>query len=197
MLHGGVDPTRCDRCLFIAALCVCPAVAEVGPLVTRTRVVILRHHSERYRSSNTGRLAHLALAGSELCDVFGPDRHQPGPNLPAGTYLVFPEGPVHTVAPTPPPTGLVFLDATWHQARRMRQRLPYLRGLPPLALAPIPAAARMRAAPATGLVSTIEAIAHALRLIEGEPVAAALEGLFAIAVQRSRRSGRGSVAAAG
>lgn len=197
VLHGGVDPARCDRCLFVQALCVCADVAAVGPLATRTRVVILRHHTERYRSSNTGRLAHLALVGSELHDVFGPDRHRDGPALPAGTYLVFPEGPIRTEAPAPPPTALVFLDATWHQARRMRQRLPYLRGLPPLALAPIPAAARMRAAPKDGLVSTIEAIAAALRLVEGDAAADRLDQLFAVACARSRASGRGSVARAG
>ncbi len=173
---------------------MCPAVAPVTP---RTRVVILRHHTERFRSSNSGRLAHLALAGSELIDVFGPDRHQPGPDLGDGAWLVFPEGPPHQVAPAPPPRTLVFLDATWHQARRMRQRLPYLRGLPPLALAPIPAADRMRAAPRDGLVSTIEAVAAALALVEGPAVAEPLLQLFAFAVDRARQAGRRSAPATG
>jgi len=39
-------------------------------------------------------------------------------------------------------------------------------------------------------VSTIEAIARALRLVEGEDAAAALEQLFTDAVERARASGR-------
>ena len=49
---------------------------------------------------------------------------------------------------------------------------------------------RMRASPGPGRVSTIEAIAQALRLLEGEAAAAPLEALFALAVARSRAAGR-------
>jgi DTW domain-containing protein YfiP len=188
-------PGRCARCLYRLELCLCPDLAALGEITPRTRVVILRHHTERFRSSNSGRLAHLALGGSELVDVSGPERHHPGPALGDGAWLVFPEGPLRVAPPSPPPRTLVVLDATWAQARRMRQRLPYLRGLPPLALAPIPAAARLRTAPKDGMVSTIEAIATALRLVEGDHVAEPLERLFAIAVQRAQRAGRRSPAA--
>jgi DTW domain-containing protein YfiP len=39
-------------------------------------------------------------------------------------------------------------------------------------------------------VSTIEAIARALRLLEGDDAAAPLEALFALAVERSVATGR-------
>jgi tRNA A37 threonylcarbamoyladenosine synthetase subunit TsaC/SUA5/YrdC len=39
-------------------------------------------------------------------------------------------------------------------------------------------------------VSTIEAIAEALRLLEGDAVARPLETLFALAVDRARATGR-------
>jgi DTW domain-containing protein YfiP len=169
---------------------VCPVIDAVAPIVTRTRIVILRHHSERYRASNSGRLAQLVLPRCELHDVFGPDRHRPGPALGGGAWLLFPEGAPMIEPPPSPPSTLIVLDATWHQARRMRQRLPYLRGYPTLALAPVPAADRMRVAPAAGLVSTIEAIAAALRLLEGDGVAEPLLGLFAAVVARSREDGR-------
>jgi hypothetical protein len=138
------DPARCPRCLYRHELCLCPAIAAEGPIVTRTRVVILRHHTEKSRSSNSGRLAHLALPNSELHDVSSPDRETPVavPVLGPGAWLVFPDGPRWTEAPAPPPETLVFLDATWQQARRMRRRLPYLRGLPMLSLTAIPAAER-------------------------------------------------------
>jgi DTW domain-containing protein len=182
--HPGVGgDTRCPRCLFVPCLC-----ADIPVVPTRTRVVIVRHHLERWRTSNTGRLAGLALSNSAVVD------HGAGLVVAAdavprdGAWLVYPEGPVTTAAPSPPPATLVIVDATWHQTRRMRQRLPQLRGLPVLHLpiAEMPAA-RMRESPGPGRVSTIEAIARALRLVEGHAPAAALEALFAKAVQRLDR----------
>jgi DTW domain-containing protein YfiP len=72
----------------------------------------------------------------------------------------------------------------------MRQRMTGLRGLPILSLAPIGAVARMRKSPGPGQVSTIEAIAAALRLLEGPEVADPLDRLFEMVVARVRKSGR-------
>ena len=73
----------------------------------------------------------------------------------------------------------------------MFRKLEGLRGLPILRLpdAPMPAA-RLRESPSPGRVSTIEAIARALRLIEGDASAAPLEALFAVAVARAAATGR-------
>jgi DTW domain-containing protein len=178
---------RCPRCLLQQRVCLC---AEVPTIATRTRVVIVRHHLEQFRSSNSGRLAHMALPNSEIVNHGG----ERGPaTLPAlvGAWLLFPEGEPTVVAPSPPPTQLVVLDATWSQARRMYRKLEGLRGLPMLRLPeqPIPAA-RLRESPGPGRVSTIEAIAGALRLLEGDEVAAPLERLFGVAVARAQASGR-------
>jgi len=72
----------------------------------------------------------------------------------------------------------------------MFRKLSALRGLPVLRLpdAAMPAA-RLRESPGPGRVSTIEAIARALRLIEGDAAAAPLEALFALAV--APRGGHG------
>ncbi len=191
----GLPAGRCARCLYRLEWCLC---GEIPRLETRTRIVVVRHHSERLRSSNTGRLAHLALVGSALCDIDGHGR------LPfdlataePDAWLLFPEGEPRTRAPEPLPGAVIALDATWPEARRMRQKLPGLRGRRMLALAPVAAATRMRKAPHASHVSTIEAIAGVLRLL-GEPAAAdALDQLFALACARQQRSGRqlgGSVA---
>ena len=159
-------------------------------VATRTRVVIVRHHLERFRSSNSGRLAHLALPNSSIVEHGGSAGPARLTDLD-GAWLLFPEGePVHA-APVPPPKTLVVLDATWSQARRMYRKLDVLRGLPLLRLPdePMPAA-RLRESPGPGRVSTIEAIARALRLLEGDPVAAPLEKLFQVAVQRAQSTGR-------
>jgi DTW domain-containing protein YfiP len=163
--------------------------AEIPTIATRTRIVIVRHHLEVHRASNTGRLAHQALPNSDLIDHGG---ERGSATLPAldGAWLLYPEGPV-TETIVEPPRALVVLDATWSQARRMYRKLGALRGLPILRLpdAPMPAA-RLRESPAPGRVSTIEAIARALRMLEGEVVAEPLETLFALAVSRVAQSGR-------
>jgi DTW domain-containing protein YfiP len=156
--------------------------SEIPTIATRTRIVIVRHRNEKFRSSNTGRLAHLALPNSAIIE-------HPGELVVAPeAWLLFPEG---TDTPAPPPPELIVLDASWSQARRMYRKLAVLRGLPILRLPdePVPVA-RLRESPGPGRVSTIEAIARALRLLEGDEVAAPLERLFAVAVERARRTGR-------
>jgi DTW domain-containing protein YfiP len=181
------DGGRCPRCLLQQRVCLCSAIPTV---VTRTRIVIVRHHLERWRSSNSGRLAHLALPNSEIIEHGGRAGVAALPPL-AGAWLVFPEGEPVVSAPVPPPRELVVLDATWSQARRMFRKLGGLRGLPilrlPEASTPL---ARLRKAPAPDRVSTIEAIARALRLVEGDAAAAPLEALFALAVSRAAATGR-------
>jgi DTW domain-containing protein YfiP len=183
-----IPPGKCPRCLFREEHCLC---RDIPRLTTRTRVTLLRHHSERYRASNSGRLAHLALEGSQLRDMFGPDREAVDLPIGEGAWIVFPEGEPWSAPPAPRPQQLIFLDATWQQARRMRQRITALRGLPVLALATTGGAARMRRAPRPELVSRIEAVAAALRLVEGGDAPDALERLFATAVARMGRTGRG------
>jgi tRNA-uridine aminocarboxypropyltransferase len=181
LASAAADNARCPHCLYRACLC-----AEIPKIATRTHVVIVRHRAEHHRSSNTGRLAHAALPNSTLIEYDS----EPLPAL-AGAWLLFPQGePVH-VAPSPPPAHLIVLDATWSQARRMYRKLDALRGIPTLRLpdTAMPAA-RLRESPAPGRVSTIEAVARALRLLEGDVVAAPLEALFAIAVARAAASGR-------
>jgi DTW domain-containing protein YfiP len=162
---------------------------EIPAIATQTRVVIVRHHLERFRASNTGRLAHFALPNSELVDHGGETGVARLPAL-EGAWLLYPEGPFTERIEVAPKT-LVVLDATWSQARRMFRKLEALRGLPMLRLpdAPMPTA-RLRESPAPGKVSTIEAIARALRMIEGDAAAAPLERLFEVAVARSAQSGR-------
>lgn len=175
----------CPRCLLQQCLC-----AEIPVVATRTRIVIVRHHLEQHRSSNTARLAHLALPNSAIVDHGGFGGIAKLPDL-TGAWLLYPLGEPMVATPAEPPAQLVVLDGSWSQARRMYRKLPALRGLPILRLPDAPmAVARLRASPGPGQVSTIEAIAQALRLLEGEAHATPLERLFAVAVERARATGR-------
>ena len=165
--------------------------AELRPIATRTEIVILRHAAERVKASNSGRIAHLALTGSVLLDHGEPHVViDPSAVSQPGTWLLFPEGPVCTVAPEPLPVRLVVLDGTWHQARHMRQRISALRGLPVLHVEATSAAGRLRESPSPGHVSTLEALAAALRLLEGDAPADELERLYRLLMYGGRCSGR-------
>lgn len=187
MLPADTALNRCPRCLLQQRLCLC---AEIPTVATRTRVVIVRHQREQHRSSNSGRLAHLALTNSVIVEHGGGRTPTQLPPLD-GAWLLFPEGEPTTRAPDPPPRQLIVLDATWSQARRMYHKLAQLRGLPMLRLPEgWRAQSRFRAQPSADRVSTIEAIAGALRLLEGDDKAAPLETLFEVAVDRARATGR-------
>ncbi len=178
----------CPRCLYQSHVCLCAAIPRLD---NATRVVIVRHHLERHRSSNSGRLAHLALANSAIVEHGGAD----GPaSLPAleGAYLLYPLGEPALTVPDPRPKQLFVLDATWSQARRMYRKLAAVRGLPVLHVPDdkTRVVARLRAAPAAGMVSTLEAIARALRLLDGDAIATPLEQLYDLAVERARVTGR-------
>src|SRR5688500_20292140 len=109
--------TRCPRCLLQARVCVC---ADIPRIETRTQIVIVRHIGEKFRSSNSGRAAALALVGSTLLD------HGDGARLDAdalrtpGTWLDIPECDPPREPPSPPPERLIFLADNWPHARRMR-----------------------------------------------------------------------------
>lgn len=183
-------PDRCARCLLQQRACLC---AQIPTVPTTTQIVIVRHHREAHRSSNTGRLAHQALPNSVLVDHGDPATPDAPTVLPPldGAWVLYPGGAPLTDAPVPPPRQLVVLDATWSQARKMFHKLEALRGLPLLSLPVLPMpTARLRASPGPGQVSTIEAIARALRLLEGEVPARALEDLFSLAVARAVAAGR-------
>jgi len=173
---------RCQRCNLPSHLCLC---AELPRVETRTRLLLLQHVMELGKKSNTGRVAALALANARRLVYGGPDgSFDPVPLSEPGTWLLFPDGP-----PAPPdapaPRQLVVLDGSWSQARRMTQRLPVLRTLPRLVLPPpAPGMLRLREPTHPSGMSTLDAIARAVAMLEGPEAAAPLERLAALRVQR-------------
>jgi len=128
-------PGRCQRCWLKEPLCVCarlPAVRLGFPLV------IVRHVRESAKSTNTARIAALALPGTEVVEYEGPQTEL---SLGEG-WLLFTGGePLHAGAAPPP--KLVVLDGTWRQARRMIARSPALARLRRVSL-PAPAVPLLR-----------------------------------------------------
>ncbi|MCY1080249.1 tRNA-uridine aminocarboxypropyltransferase [Archangium lansingense] len=178
---------RCHRCNLPQHLCLC---AEIPRVETCTRFLILQHVVEIGKKSNTGRVAALALSNARLLTYGAPGEFLDTALLSEpGTWLLYPDGP-----PAPPdapaPRQLVVLDASWSQARRMTQRLPALRALPRLALPPPePGLLRLREPTHPSGMSTLDAVARAVAVLEGPEAAVPLERLAVLRVQRISECG--------
>ncbi len=169
----------CDRCWQRREVCLCHAIPRVE---TRTEILIIRHLFEAHRSSNTARIAHLALPNSRIIDYGGGYDFDGALLAEPGTWLLHPD-PGGSV-PEGPPRRLVLLDGSWRQARKMLLRIEGVRALPRLKLsAPSVPVARLRQPPRADGLSTIEAVAAALALMEGEAAATPLKVLFGKMVQ--------------
>lgn len=166
-----VRPT-CLRCLRPEEFCVC---AQLPAAPSRTRVVILQHPREARLAICSAWLTRLALENAELHRGVGfagvPRVRELA--AAAGTALLFPGAgatPLEERADDPP-GALVVLDGTWPQAEKMLRANPFLAGLPRLSLSPTGASGYqgLRREPAPGRLSTIEAVALALGVLERDP----------------------------
>lgn len=164
----------CGRCARPLVACYCE---HVTPVETRTRVVVLQHPRERHKAIGTARIAALCLPNAEI--LVGVDFER---DERARSLLADPEAPAILLYPSPgardlrsdPPKGpvtLVVLDGTWSQARTLLRDNPWLQGLPRVAFTPDrPSEYRIRREPREDFVSTLEALVHALGMLEdGDP----------------------------
>ena len=86
----------------------------------------------------------------------------------------------------PRPITLIVPDGTWRQASKVRSRMAGLLEVPLVTLPPGPPTQyRLRAEPHEGGLATMEAIARAFGILEGEGVQGELERLFRIMVERA------------
>ncbi|RKH35331.1 DTW domain-containing protein [Corallococcus praedator] len=172
---------RCARCYLPAAWCLC---AQVPVVPTRTELLVIRHNKEAEKSTNTARIAALALPRCSIVSYGAPGQPFDASVLGDGsdTWLLFPDAPE---AEGPLPRRLVIIDGSWAQARRMVQRVPGLRRLPGMRLPPpSPDSRRLRRPPHPDGMSTLEAMAGALARLEGEDVAKPLLALHELMIER-------------
>jgi DTW domain-containing protein YfiP len=183
-----------------APLCIC---ASIPRLTTATRVIVLMHHREVKMPTNTGRLAHRCLVGSQLilrglkdhpADLDADASFVGTPLLlhPTDDALELDEG---FRAKIPPPYTLIVPDGSWRQASKMGSREESLRAIVRIKLGPYaPSRYQLRKETKPGGLATIEAIGRALGFLESPLIEAELEKIFALMVERTLRS-RGVVPA--
>ena len=163
----------------------------------RTRIALVIHHREISRSSNTGLLALKSLVNSELrirgesrqtldlSDLLSPDYQ---------TFLFYPSDDAleldrELVCQDARPIQLIVPDGTWRQARKIHSRQLELKNIPRVKIsAPNHSTFQLRAQSRPERMATLQAIACALRIIEGDPVATRLMKLYHSRVDRTLRA---------
>ncbi len=160
---------RCYRCFRPKAECFCAAIPHVD---NTTHVLILQHARERFHPFNTARIVEQALGNSQLLVGHNPELAAARLPLRPRAGLLYP-GPraqiLSDLVPEEYPQQLVILDGTWHHTKTMLRDIRALEALPRYALAPRePGRYRIRREPTATSLSTLEAVAAALEIIEPE-----------------------------
>jgi DTW domain-containing protein len=168
------DP--CQICFLHKDRCICDTLPHLS---LRTKITLIIHSKELKRTTNTGRLATKALINSEmrirgqehealdLSDLLSPSYR---------TYLFFPSANAielnhELVASSSMPIQLIVPDGNWRQASKVHYRHHELGHIPRVKIStPNPALLHMRAETTDAGMATLEAIACALGIIEGEGV---------------------------
>jgi DTW domain-containing protein YfiP len=181
----------CPDCYLTRALCIC---ASIPTLDLKTKVCLIFHVNELKRSSNTGRLAVKALVNSEmrirgktrealdLSDLLT-DRYR--------TFLFYPSADAveldhELVAQDRRPIQLIVPDGSWRQASKVRSRHRELKDIPKVKIStPDPSKFHLRCQHKPEGMATLQAVAHALGVIEGDYVKAQLIQLYDLRVERT------------
>jgi DTW domain-containing protein YfiP len=174
-----MDPTQtaaaprqtCYECHKPHPLCVCGNIRRVD---NRTGIIVVQHPRERLHPIGTARFVRLGLAQArvEVAWNSGVREDRIPAFIPEGAALLYPGPGARNLAELPEaerPRHLVVIDGTWNTARTLYRDKTWLHGLPRVRLSPeAPSNYRIRREPSREHVSTLEAIAAALRILEPE-----------------------------
>jgi DTW domain-containing protein len=160
-------------------LCICDLVPS---LATTSQLLLLIDEREAAKPTNTGQLAARCLSRSSIVAV-GDRRDVQLPISPRMAWLFPSEDAVALTAEMGPMT-LVVPDGTWRQARKLRHRFGLAQ---PCVTLPVGTQTnyRLRAEQRPGGLATLEAIAAAFRILDGDACADAMLGVFHIMVDRT------------
>jgi len=162
---------RCPTCGLHIALCVCPSMPHFA---LATKLLIVQHHRERHKPTNTARIGLQMFAGAQMVHYGARDTPMDCDPLrrPDHDYiLLFPGDEALPLRDAPAPTAgrtrmLMVLDGTWHQCSRMARRAPIVAEMPRYTLPDGPPSRwRIRKAPRPEALSTFEAICRATSVL--------------------------------
>ena len=182
---------RCAVCHFQPGMCICDAIPRIN---VRTRVCLVIHSSELTRRANTGLLALNALVNSDI-RVRGETKEP----LDLGdllvphyrTWLFYPSRDAveltrELVAREQSPVQLIVPDGNWRQAGKVHYRHAELKNVTRVMIsAPNKSKFRLRQQHRPEGMATLQAIAHALGIIEGDAVKAELLKLYQVKLKQT------------
>lgn len=187
------DP--CHECGLHKSLCLCHLIPTLD---LKTKLVLVIHHRELKRTSNTGRLALKSLKNSEM-RVRGEKGKGPldlsdllTPNY--RTLLFFPSDEARELTPNlvneiSLPIQLIVPDGNWRQASKVSIRHPELKNVERVKIStPNTADKHIRAEHFEEGMSTLQAIAHAFAAVEGFDVGQKLNSLYQEKLTRTLRA---------
>lgn len=186
----------CKRCYLHLSRCICEKIPQI---TTQSWITLIAHHRELKRTTNTGRLACEALVNSNL--VIRGQREEPL-NFSVilrqefQPLLLYPgeqsqELSSEFLSQFKKPIQLLVPDGNWRQASKVAIRSRELDLVPRVRVSVLePAQAYMRKETKEQGMSTLEAIAEALGVIEGVEVRELLLDLYQWKLKRTLE-GRG------
>jgi DTW domain-containing protein YfiP len=199
MPSDSINPASCTACRFRRGECVC---AHAPHLAIATRLIVVIHSKEWRKTTNTGHFARLAIKGAEVRLHGSPKQRVSSVGVDcasASTLVLFPgrgANPLslESIASLPRPLTLLVPDGNWNQAKHMMGRVPMLRQARPVRLGgPSLDLDCLRRNRCADRMSTFEAIAQALGILEGHGTEDDLLKFFRQILDRmshnSRRSG--------
>jgi DTW domain-containing protein YfiP len=166
----------CQICFLHLDRCICDSIPT---LTLQTKISLIIHAKELKRTTNTGRLALTALTNSEM-RIRGKERETLDLSdlltLAYRTFLFYPadnaiELNQELVSESSQPIQLIVPDGNWRQASKVHYRHNELQDIPRVMIStPNMEGLHMRAETTEAGMATLEAIAHALGIIEGKEV---------------------------
>ncbi|MEQ1664805.1 MAG: tRNA-uridine aminocarboxypropyltransferase [Bdellovibrionales bacterium] len=186
---------RCNFCYMRSEYCICSLIPEI---LINTYVTVVMHHRESYKTTNSARIACMALSNSKIV-LHGMKDHpidqdkiiEPGYQpmlltLNKRSQVLDKE----LLATIKQPIQLIVPDGNWRQARKMGQRIKPLNdpknNVIWVKLAAGPKSVyRLRREHLPEGLSTLEAISRALTVLESPAVEEKLMSLFNTMVERT------------
>lgn len=171
------DP--CKRCYLHKDRCICQSIPRIQ---LKTKITLIVHHKELLRTSNTGRLAIESLVNSEMIIRGESVKHQTLrlDHLISSSFhswLFFPSDDAVELTPELVqqhenlPIQLIVPDGNWRQASKVNSRHHEFKNLLRVKISsPNTATLHLRRESTPSGMATLEAIAHALGIIENQEV---------------------------
>ena len=184
----------CLGCFMHHDFCFCELIPKLS---LRTKVVLVIHAKELKRTTNTGRLALHALTNSEMRIRGLSKNFESLGDLLTQNYRSLFLSPAEEateltsslVSDDPRPIQLIVPDGNWRQANKVYQRQPELWNIPRVKFSDVNIATHhLRNETLPSGMSTLEAIARALGVTEGDHAKEQLLKLYQTKLSRTLKA---------